>query len=213
MNLESQTIIFLGSSVTYGSASGGWSMCDALAERHDCNVIKWALSGTTLVDNGADSYVQRLLRDAAEQAECDRFICQLSTNDASLGLPLGEVSADCALEAFDTTTVIGAIEYIIAYVKEKWHCPIAFYTGTYYESAAYGAMVDALYRIAEKWGISIIDLWNDPEMRAVSPADYARYMDDPIHPTREGYAEWWTPRFEGYLIGALPLDPGRGSTP
>lgn len=197
--MKQKTIIFLGSSVTYGSAAGGYSMCDALAERLGYNVIKYALSGTTLVDSGADSYVQRLRSDSVGQTVCDHFVCQLSTNDASQGKPLGEISDALDKAAFDTATVIGAIEYIIAFAKEKWNCPISFYTGTYYDSTTYQAMVDALYRLGEKWSIGIIDLWNDAEMRAVSPADYARYMDDPIHPTRAGYVEWWTPKFEAFL--------------
>lgn len=209
--MRNKTVIFLGSSVTYGSAAGGWSMCDALAERLGCKVVKYALSGTTLVEGGGDSYVERLRRDSVGQEDGDCFICQLSTNDASQGKELGVISDSFDINSFDTTTIIGAIEYVIAFAREKWNCPIAFYTGTYYDSDAYQNMVDALYRIAEKWGISVIDLWNDTEMRAVSPADYARYMDDPIHPTREGYIEWWTPKFEGYLFGALPQTPLNGT--
>ena len=60
-------------------------------------------------------------------------------------------------------------------------------------------MVELLYKIRDKWEIGIIDLYNDSEMRAVSDADYARYMKDPIHPTLVGYDEWWTPKFVEYL--------------
>ena len=61
-------------------------------------------------------------------------------------------------------------------------------------------MVDVLLRLREKWGIGVIDLWNDVEMRAVKPEDYSLYMADPIHPTQAGYLEWWTPKFETFLI-------------
>ena len=60
-------------------------------------------------------------------------------------------------------------------------------------------MVDRLLALGEKWPIHVLDLWHDPAMLAVSPEDYARYMHDPIHPTREGYVSWWTPRFETFL--------------
>ena len=43
------------------------------------------------------------------------------------------------------------------------------------------------------------DLWNDPDMRAVRAEDYARFMKDPVHPTREGYDLWWGPKFAAYL--------------
>ena len=54
-------------------------------------------------------------------------------------------------------------------------------------------MVEALYKLQEKWGIEIIDLWNSEKMRQVEPELYERYMRDEIHPTRQGYLEWWTP--------------------
>ena len=43
----------------------------------------------------------------------DAFACQLSTNDASKEMPIGELSSSENLEDFDTQTVTGAMEYII----------------------------------------------------------------------------------------------------
>lgn len=205
--LAGKTIVFLGSSVTYGASSGGWSMCDYLAENYDCTVVKWAVSGTTLVDNGALSYVQRLDNESAKQDACDYFICQLSTNDASQNKPLGTLSDSTDPADFDKTTIIGAIEYIIATAKAKWDCPVAFYTGTKYDSALYQQMVDALAEVQDKWDIGVIDLWNDAEMNAVSDSDYASYMADPIHPNRKGYEEWWGPKFAEYLLAAFTPAP------
>lgn len=62
-------------------------------------------------------------------------------------------------------------------------------------------MVEALLQLQEKWGITVIDLWNDPEMNAVSEEDYALYMNDSIHPTQAGYLTWWTPKFQQCLYG------------
>ncbi len=200
-SLDGKTYVFLGSSVTYGSASGGWSMADYIASRHDCTVVKWAVSGTTLVTgpNDSNSYVARMLNQMRRQSKCDHLIVQLSTNDASQNKPLGKLGDSMNKEDFDTTTVIGAIEFIIASAKEKWDCPVSFYTGTKYDSAAYKAMVDALLEIREKWGIGVIDLYNDPEMNAISDVDYNRYMSDPIHPNKTGYMKWWGPKFEEHL--------------
>ena len=61
-------------------------------------------------------------------------------------------------------------------------------------------MVRALGEIGRKWGIGILDLWNDEEMAALYGTEpYQRYMGDGIHPLREGYVSWWTPKFEQYL--------------
>lgn len=200
-SLEGKTFFFLGSSVTYGSASGGKSFVDYIEDNNNCNCIKVAVSGTTLVDNGSNSYVQRFLKRAEryKDEKIDHFICQLSTNDASQNLPLGKVSESKNKEDFNTKTIVGAMEYIIAVAKETWDCPVAFYTGPYYDSPKYQKMVDALLQLQEKWDIGIIDFWNDEEARNMDKATYNRYMADPIHPTAAGYEEWWTPVFEQYL--------------
>ena len=133
----------------------------------------------------------------------DAFICQLSTNDASNAIPLGEISSSRNLEDFDTKTVLGALEYIIVYADTTWHCPVVFYTGTQYDSPAYGKMVEQLLKLQEKYEIGVIDLWNDAEMNQVSEEDYKLYMFDGIHPTQAGYLNWWIPKMEAYLYDYL----------
>ena len=152
-----------------------------------------AVSGTTLADIDDGSYVSRLESDLALGGEYDLFICQLSTNDSWRGIPLGAPVGEGG--EYDTGTVCGAIEHIIMRVRRQWGCPIAFYTGTRYDSPEYAAMVEALLTIARLHDIVVLDLWNDADMLAVSPDDYARYMNDPVHPTDEGYRKWWTPKF------------------
>lgn len=196
--MDGKTFIFLGSSVTYGV--NGRSFVEMIDERHGCTCVKLAVSGTTLVENGNLSYVTRLKNESSKHPVCDHLIVQLSTNDASGGLPLGTMTDSKDINSFDTSTVIGAIEYIIAYAKDKWNCKVSFYTGTKYNSTNYKNMVDALLQIKEKWDIGVLDLYYDPEMIAVSPSDYMKYMNDPIHPNLVGYEEWWLPKFEEFLI-------------
>ena len=198
--LQGKKLFFLGSSVTYGSAALEKSMADYLAAVDGCVVTKDAVNGTTLVDQGANSYVKRLKHHGADE-QYDAVIVQLSTNDASKKATLGAVSE--GKDGFDTQTIVGAIEEIIRYAKETWNCPVLFYTGTHYDSELYGQMVETLYALQEKWDIGIIDQWNDPEMNAVSAEDYAFYMDDKIHPTQAGYYLWWLPNFERALTEAL----------
>jgi len=203
--LRNKRIIFLGSSVTYGSAANGISFVEYLQKRDGIVPRKEAVSGTTLVEEtvmGKPSYVERL-RFIDKNFPADAFVCQLSTNDATMKKNLGEVSASFVKESFNTKTVAGAIEYIIAYVKETWNCPVIFYTGTKYESEWYPKMIDLLYEIQKKWNIGIIDLWNDEAMNRVDPKDYRRYMVNGIHPSKAGYLEWWTPKMEEKLVTLL----------
>lgn len=64
----------------------------------------------------------------------DVFVCQLSTNDVTKEMPIGEISESFDKNDFDTQTVAGAIEYIIAYAKETWNCHVVFYTQSKYDS-------------------------------------------------------------------------------
>lgn len=201
--LKRKTVIFLGSSVTYGAASLGESFADDLSARLQCNVVKEAVSGTTLSTTSPNSYVTRL--DNIKTRQADLFICQLSTNDASQKKPLGEVTDSERMEDFDTDTVAGAMEYIIAYAKDKWDCPVVFYTNPKYDSDEYAAMVELLYEIRDKWGIGVIDLWT--ELPEITEEERALYMADAIHPTRAGYLEWWTPVMEKDIIEMMELTP------
>ena len=194
-------IVFLGSSVTYGSAAGGVSFADIICRKNGFEMIKEAVSGTTLVDEHDSSYVSRLKKIEADSA--DLFVCQLSTNDASQDKPLGEVAGGKDIETFDVKTIAGAIEYILAYVTQKWGCPMAFYTGTRYDSEKYAAMIELLKEIAGKWDVRIINLWDEASFNAVTPDDYSRYMADPIHPKIEGYTEWWAPFIEKKMLEIL----------
>lgn len=210
--LREKRILFLGSSVTYGDASMGVSFVEYLEKRDGVIVKENAVSGTTLVDDfsifswmgkgDGRSYVARLESEDTA-ASYDAAVIQLSTNDATMKKELGEVSDSVELSDFDTKTVTGAMEYIIAYCKETWDCPVVFYTGTYYDSPEYSAMVDRLLELQEKWDIGVIDMYHDSELNDIEESDYDLYMYDKIHPTKAGYLEWWTPYMEEYLYDFL----------
>ena len=192
--LRGKRLLFLGSSVTYGAASMGVSMVDYIRVLDGCTVV----SGTTLADKDSDSYLSRLKRVDTSR-KFDAVVCQLSTNDATQKIPLGCICASKDPDSFDTGTVLGSMEAIIAYIQDVWNCPIVFYTGTRFDSAEYKAMVDMLPHLREKWGIGILDLWNDEEMNRVTQERYALYMSDAIHPAQAGYLLWWVPKFQACL--------------
>ena len=203
--LKGKTIIYLGSSVTYGSDSIGVSFVEYIDRLDGTTSVKEAVSGTTLVtkdDASGSSYIPRM-KTINPDIPADAFICQLSTNDATRHMPLGTISEGFVLADFDTETVTGAIEYIIAYAGKTWHCPVLFYTETRFDCEKYGEMVKLLLEIQKKWKIGVIDLWNDEALHAISEKDYNLYMSNPIHPTQAGYLLWWTPAMETYLYEFL----------
>ncbi len=197
--LKGKRILFLGSSVTLGACSGEYSMADSIRDTDGAEVTKEAVNGTTLSTARDNSYVERLLKIGKDQ-KFDLVVVQLSTNDANAGeIELGIPEAKSEPDRYDTKTVFGAIGFITDYCRKTWGCKVAFYTGTYFDNPKYLKMVEGLLKFAKKSGIAVIDLWNNEEMRKVSDEDYKVFMHDPVHPTRAGYVEWWTPVIEKEL--------------
>ena len=200
--INGKTVILLGSSVTFGYGSLGVSFADFLEKSDGITAVKEAVSGTTLVDVKSNSYISRM-KKIDKNIIADAFICQLSTNDATKEMPLGKISDGFEMNDFDTQTVAGAIEYIIAYSNETWNCPVVFYTQAKYDSGHYTKMVDLLLEIQKKWNITVIDLWNNDEINSITDEERKIYLVDHIHPTKAGYKEWWLPEFQECLYEIL----------
>ncbi len=189
---------FLGSSVTYGHANNGSSFVNEIQNLLQCVCVKEAVSGTTLANNGSNSYVARMLSNWDKNAKVDTLIVQLSTNDVSQNIARGTISDTKNPEDIDNTTTLGAIEYIIAYAKKTWNCEVVFYTNPKYNNAQYKSLVEDLYQIQKKWGIGIVDFYNYKGMDELSDGTLASYMADAIHPNAMGY-RWMGEVFAKYL--------------
>lgn len=189
---------FLGSSVTYGHANNGSSFVNEIQNLLQCVCVKEAVSGTTLANNGSNSYVARMLSNWDKNAKVDTLIVQLSTNDVSQNIARGTISDTKNPEDIDNTTTLGAIEYIIAYAKKTWNCEVVFYTNPKYNNAQYESLVKDLYQIQKKWGIGIVDFYYYKDMDPLSDETLASYMADAIHPNAMGY-RWMGEVFAEYL--------------
>ncbi len=199
--LKGKNLIFLGSSVTLGFASKHEAIADMIAHKDGANVIKEAVNGTTLVETrsklgGGESYITRLKR-LDKNLKVDALIVQLSTNDANSKIELGKISDSKDISSFNTKTIIGAMEYIIAYAEETWHCPTIIYSGPDFHNPLYTQMNEAVKELQKKWNIGFVDLFDDKDINTkyitkdyISDAGYK-----PIHPTRKGY-QAWLPYFE-----------------
>ncbi len=231
--LEGKLFYWLGSSVTYGSASQGESMADFLAALTGCTSVKEAVSGTTIFDDGGNgdsgvrSYTRRMVNSTVfdKEARPDAFICQISTNDCTNNRlnKRGTMLEDIPRyeEDIDKGTTLGGVEFIIRYVTDTWHCPVYFYSGAYFgdtgvrsnrdpKGSEYGKLVDEVKEIAQKWqaggyNVNVIDLYGDEGFNAAVSDDYYRWCrSDAIHPKKAGYLTWWTPFFEHFLLENLP---------
>ena len=197
---KDKTLFILGSSVSRGEASMDEALGEYLAKRYSMKLIKETVSGTCLAGEDPSSYVNRLKRHNNSEETADLFLCQLSTNDIRKTKEIGKISDSEELSAFDTKTIAGAMEYIIAYVRKEWNCPIFFYTNSYLGSEKYEEMIDLLYQLKEKWQIHVIDLYHDEEF---NDRKKDLYMADRVHPTKAGYRDWWGPETEKQILSCL----------
>ena len=227
--LTGKTFYWLGSSVTLGMESGEVAVADYIAARNGAAWVKEAVSGTTLIDEpykklfkSYDSYITRLKTTEVfdRSKKIDAFFCQISTNDAKdefkdkRGVVTDRATTD--KDKFDTKTTLGAMEYVAAYVRETWNCPVYFFSNARFDDTGlrknkdpkgseYAQLVKAAHEIADKWNavggdVRVIDLFNDEEFNNISDEDYGFYMHDPVHPYKAGYLKWWTPAFEKILF-------------
>lgn len=200
--LSDKRIFFLGSSITYGAGSLGESFVDYLNQEDGLAVIKDTISGTTLAGSKnkyGESYVTRLRQTTPEAV--DGIVVQLSTNDGRQGIPLGSISNSSNMDDLDWNTTTGAIEYIAADIKTRWHSKLAFYT-CLREANDYDQLVKQLKDLQDKWHFTLFDLRADHGVLSMIHNDPETMVDD-AHPTRKGYEKIWTPYFYKSLVNWL----------
>lgn len=75
----------LGSSVTKGFAAHNNSFAEYIAKKDSCTCIKEAVNGTTLIDNGEDSYIERMRDrlDPKQQVDLLSASCPLTMQHAT----------------------------------------------------------------------------------------------------------------------------------
>lgn len=198
--LQGKRIVFLGSSITLGLASGNVSFVDLLKKNDGIVADKQAVSGTAMAGITSLNYVNRMKKRIPTNKKLDAFVTQLSTNDDKIfKKPIGSISSSYELKDFNTNTTTGAIEYIAKYVQDNWGCPLVFYTCLNRNDSNYHNLVNRLYELQNKWHFRIIDLFNDSGLNDIMYQKYSNNMADNVHPTKKGY-EVLTPYFEKVLV-------------
>lgn len=207
--LAQRQIAFLGSSITLGAGSLDQSFVDYLVAQDNIVAVKSAVNGTTLAGKDANGYLSRLQREIPLHTNYDAFICQISTNDTRNNKQLGKIESGFQVDDFDVETTTGAIEYVLAYVAQHWHCPVVFYTCLRdTKDIDYQLLIQQLYELSDKWDFTILDLNHDTEVQAQTTANPNSMLDD-AHPTQLGYRDIWTPQFRKLLTQLLATNANK----
>lgn len=189
--LAGKKIFFLGSSVTrgHGGNTDGVSFADDIAALTGANCVKEAVSGTTLIDNGAQSYISRFKNFDFSLQPC-ALVLQLSTNDFNMGYSNAQIT-QAVLKIVEMTKNADADCKLYVYT-----CPLKDNLSYYLR---YAQAVEQLQGLKGEYGFEIIDLFNAD---FIDP-DGAYLQSDGLHPTREGYASLFVPKTIAALMNGL----------
>ncbi len=175
-----------GSTISYlevGDSSGGYTATEA---------------------NQGWNWIYDFYADNAD-AYFDMVVMHGGVNDARYTRDYGEVKTTNIynLEAFDTSTFAGGLQYLFASVKQNFPEATLFYIANFRLDNAtikYGDTSKTLeqddylgnymylaYEICELYDINLIDLHNNTELNAVLETTKTTYLEDKLHPSPEGY--------------------------
>lgn len=203
-----------GDSICYGAGyNGGYAKI--IGERNGMTVNNIARVGATITSGTrSGDYPRHWISDTitSMDADADYAIVEGGVNDASLQVPLGQLSQDYNL-SYDTTTFYGAMENLCMQLIQRYagrkygfiivHKMTARFrsdteTGTYYKAAV---------ECCEKWGVPYcnLNLLVPPFglSRTGSGLETLRSLytkdGDGWHPNEEGYKKYYCDKIEAWM--------------
>ena len=138
------------------------------------------------------------------EADADIVIMSGSINDCEYYADtnfLGEITGDFSTE-LDLTTFYGALEDMCKKALQKWAGKPIIYVIEHrmtLDNTQYGQyylkLHEAIVKVMNKWGISIVDLFNDCPSLNCNEGYKTKYTTgDGTHPNYEGYERFYVPR-------------------
>lgn len=214
--LFEKTALFFGDSICAGTtievdAKKGYGWAGLIGVKNYMDWKNYGKDGGTVTDiaevNSGLWLSTQVTNAIAEYPEADYLILEGGCNDADLlhEEGLGEISADYV--NFDGSTFSGALEALIlrlltAYPKAKLAYVIPQKMGgwgTNFNGRIYGTYFERAKEICKKWGVPVLDLWNECPLNPLLSCHGSFYTDGQ-HLTLAGY-EYITPRIEAFMEG------------
>lgn len=165
---------------------------------HECGDVKIGIARHWLCES-----VNKIDKDA------DFVIMEGGINEYLMDRPIGKLS-DGDMEALDTTTTIGAMEYICRELVENHSDKKVIYLitprasdytdnihpGYSTSKATWRDYHDAIVSVLEKYDIKYVDLFETEFDTAKE--EYLQYTvnNDGVHPTKDGYEKFYIPYLE-----------------
>ena len=202
--LYGKTALFVGDSICYGSWDNEPRQAYAgrIAAKYGMTVENPAQGGESFSTVRPSRIVNQLHQNRT--GVYDYVIIEGGVNDAwgsvatdpPTPAPVGRMSAGFDPADFDVNTFAGGLEEAFYYARTYFPDARVGYITSFYAPLAVGVgrcsdmseYFDQALRICEKWGIPVLDLYNDPYVsnRLLKTNTYT-YLRDSLHPNAAGY--------------------------
>lgn len=200
-----------GNSITAATHSvPGHGYVEQIADAHGMTVDNHAIWGAIIPQGhprASDGVTDiGCIHDTLDDMDADADIVIMSGSindceyysDASF---LGEITGDFSTE-LDLTTFYGALEDMCKKALQKWAGKPIIYVIEHrmtLDNTTYGQyylkLHEAIVKVMNKWGISIVDLFNDCPSLNCNEGYKTKYTTgDGTHPNYEGYEMFYVPR-------------------
>lgn len=200
-----------GNSITAATHSvPGHGYVEQIADAHGMTVDNHAIWGAIIPQGhpraNGDITDIGCIHDTLDSMDADADIVIMSGSindceyysDASF---LGEITGDFSIE-LDLTTFYGALEDMCKKALQKWAGKPIIYVIEHrmtLDNTTYGQyylkLHEAIVKVMNKWGISIVDLFNDcPSLNCNNGYKEKYTVGDGTHPNYEGYERFYVPR-------------------
>jgi hypothetical protein len=220
--LQGKSVYAFGDSIVAGHKySRGF--VNLVAEREGIAVTKYARNGATVMDAGypAGTVVEQVR--AASGASPDLVVFDGGTNDIEAITAgqhhVGSVSSGFDPAGFDSGTYAGALEATVHEMRSKWPDASIVYVAVHklgsrdWETQL--AVRDVTLQVAEKWGLTVADVFADSTLDTRDDAQRVAYTFNDLvgaypgsggsgtHPNIEGMTRFYVPVLTGALIDVV----------
>lgn len=201
--LNGKTLFNFGDSVSAGDGNNGVGYAELVARENGMVVTDYAKGGATLATNsGAWTNILAEISQATSETHInpDFILIDGGGNDLSHNVPIGEVTNIDTYtdESLDDTTFCGALEKAFYMLQTRYQDSLIIFITLHHMNERHA--LDDYYSnarlICHKWGVPIVDMWNEGELNTNIEYYRTTYTNngDGTHPNEAGYLKYYVPR-------------------